>query len=142
MIWDIQDVEAANLHRRIGVRTTTGCSVTWLARLHGVQKVAGSNPVTPTYSKSLPNKELYYLPACGSAAFSQTRKTVTTVFPIGDPHHAVSFGPAARVSPFSTALNTRRGRCELEEQDVKSQTALQLPKLRAPLHGGLGFIKS
>ena len=25
-----------------------GCSVTWLARLHGVQKVAGSNPVTPT----------------------------------------------------------------------------------------------
>ena len=28
---------------------STGCSVTWLARLHGVQKVAGSNPVTPTY---------------------------------------------------------------------------------------------
>jgi hypothetical protein len=27
----------------------SGCSVTWLARLHGVQKVAGSNPVTPTY---------------------------------------------------------------------------------------------
>ena len=25
-----------------------GCSATWIARLHGVQKVAGSNPVTPT----------------------------------------------------------------------------------------------
>src|SRR4051794_31616197 len=29
----------------------SGCSVTWLARLHGVQKVAGSNPVTPTERK-------------------------------------------------------------------------------------------
>src|SRR4051794_9562911 len=36
-------------HQRVHVlRTLTGCSVTWLARLHGVQKVAGSNPVTPT----------------------------------------------------------------------------------------------
>ena len=26
----------------------SGCSAIWLARLHGVQKVAGSNPVTPT----------------------------------------------------------------------------------------------
>src|SRR5688500_2632312 len=33
---------------------TTGCSVTWLARLHGVQKVAGSNPVTPTVFRNKP----------------------------------------------------------------------------------------
>ena len=26
----------------------SGCSVVWLARLHGVQKVAGSSPAIPT----------------------------------------------------------------------------------------------
>gem|GEM_PF-3889214 len=33
----------------LGAADSPGCSVTWLARLHGVQKVAGSNPVTPTW---------------------------------------------------------------------------------------------
>jgi hypothetical protein len=33
---------------------SAGCSVTWLARLHGVQKVAGSNPVTPTILQDKP----------------------------------------------------------------------------------------
>ena len=36
----------------LGARIPPGCSVTWLARLHGVQKVAGSNPVTPTETKA------------------------------------------------------------------------------------------
>jgi hypothetical protein len=46
----ILDHDLVNPRVRRGVLPiTAGCSVTWLARLHGVQKVAGSNPVTPTY---------------------------------------------------------------------------------------------
>ena len=41
--WNTKNVPPASAGRQ-----PPGCSVTWLARLHGVQKVAGSNPVTPT----------------------------------------------------------------------------------------------
>ena len=54
--------------RRVFGKAPPGCSVTWLARLHGVQKVAGSNPVTPTCPKYKPNQELNYLPSFGSVA--------------------------------------------------------------------------
>src|SRR4030095_12451811 len=53
------DSPCANRRWRGSVRPgNAGCSVIWLARLHGVQKVAGSNPVTPTESKIEPNQDL------------------------------------------------------------------------------------
>lgn len=49
--WNTTQSPAAS---SFGQRAPPGCSVTWLARLHGVQKVAGSNPVTPTDLQNKP----------------------------------------------------------------------------------------
>src|SRR5262249_28822775 len=38
--------------RRVITITISGRGAVWLARLNGVQEVAGSNPVAPTYRKA------------------------------------------------------------------------------------------
>jgi len=40
------------------VGNKSGCSAAWLARYLGVVEVVGSNPASPTFPKSLPNKHL------------------------------------------------------------------------------------
>src|SRR5262245_43346925 len=47
---------------------------------HGVQKVAGSNPVTPTGSQLKAESRVKIPAVCGSAVFSRPGKAVTTVF--------------------------------------------------------------
>src|SRR5690349_11674266 len=79
-----------------------GCGSAWLERLVRDQEVAGSNPVTPTFSKSCRNQTLDYLPAVGSAAHSPRAKTVDTV--LGPSHpggrtHAASYAHLPQVSP-------------------------------------------
>jgi hypothetical protein len=47
----------------------SGRGAAWLARLHGVQEVAGSNPVAPTDYKPCRIKDLRYRQAFWRAAF-------------------------------------------------------------------------
>ncbi len=98
----------------------SGCGAAWLARLTGGQKVAGSNPVTPTFCKSLLDNNLR-VTTCWESSAKSTVTYFSTYF-------------STLLSPRIAGVSARGLKRSLESERQLVLRHIQFEKRGSPCH--------